>query len=496
MSSWPQLARACLFAAAYFSFAEVGHLLSFRPSAFATFWPPSGLYLVALLSTERRHWPWLFVGGLAANLASDVLLHDKTFPVSLSFAFGNALEAFAGARLLQRIAGGSVILDRVNNVLALAILSAVLSTTLSATVGATTVWAVLDQVSWASVWFVWWSGDAAGILIVAPALLALADTRLCRLLAASPRRLVEFAFLLLCLVGLSVYVFGQPSASLANRPVVLLPLLIWSAVRFGPQGSALLLLGPSLVITWNTVHGVGPFAPPGAAVAQQAIALQVALCMMSLSTLLLAALVAERREAQEALQESDKHLRQTNRELELLKEKLTQQSLVDPLTELANRRAIDRKLAAEFAQWQRQRRPFSVVMVDVDHFKALNDRLGHAEGDRCLQTLAATFARITRPGDLVGRWGGEEFMLILPETNTSGASAFCSRLLIAVADLRIAHPASGIGHYVTVSAGIATYQGEPGLAANNIVEAADRALYRAKQGGRNRTEVALLVLSR
>lgn len=493
MQPWPQLARAALFAAAYLVFAEVGHLLSFRQSAFATFWPPSGLYLVAVLATERRHWPWLLSGGLAANLASDVLLHDKVLLVSMAFAFGNALEAFAGAWLILRIAGTSMVLERVNNVLKFAVLSALLSTTLSATVGATTVVAGLDKVDWGSVWFVWWSADAAGILIVAPALLALVDARFLKRLCAAPWRVIEFGFVLLSLIGMTIYVFGLPSASLAARPVVLLPLLLWSALRFGPQGSALAVLGPSLVMAWNTVEGVGPFAPLGATAAHQAIALQIALCVMSLSTLLLAAIVAERRDAQEALQKSEKHLRQTNAELELLREKLTRQSLVDSLTDLANRRAIDGKLAAEFAHWQRQHRPFSIVMVDIDHFKAFNDSLGHVEGDRCLQTLAGTFARITRPGDLVGRWGGEEFMTILPETNASGARAFCSRLLNAVADLRIAHPASDIGRFVTVSAGIATYQGEPGLASSDIVEAADRALYRAKRAGRNRTEAASFV---
>ena len=155
--SWSRVARAGLFAVAYFAFAEGGHLLSFQPSAFATFWPPSGLYLAALLLTERRTWPLLLLGGLAANLTSDVLVHDKTLPVSLAFAAGNALEALAGAWLLQRFAGTPFTLNRVKNVLALATLPALLSTTLSATVGATTIWATLGEVNWMAVWFVWWS---------------------------------------------------------------------------------------------------------------------------------------------------------------------------------------------------------------------------------------------------------------------------------------------------------------------------------------------------
>jgi diguanylate cyclase (GGDEF)-like protein len=492
MVSWPQLARAALFAGAYLAFAEAGHFLSLRPSAFATFWPPSGLYLAVLLSTERRSWPSLFIGALAANLASDLLLHDKSVPVSLAFALGNALEAFAGASLVQRFAGPRFRLDRMYDVLALAVLSALLSTTLSATVGTTTVWIALGGTSWPTTWFVWWSADAVGVLIFAPALLALADARLLRSLAASPWRLAEFTLVLLALAGLTVYVFGQPPSSLATRPVALLPLLLWIAVRFGTQGIALGGLIPCLVITWYTVQGVGPFAPPGANPAHQVIALQVALSVLILSTLLLAALVAERREATVALQESEEHLRRANRELEQLRETLLHQSLVDPLTGLANRRAIDKKLAEEMAQSRRLLRPFSVVVIDVDHFKGLNDSLGHAAGDRCLQDLARTFSGITRPADLVGRLGGEEFIVILPATDGGGALMFGSRLLKSVADLRLPNPASDIAPHVTISVGVATYQGEPSATPNDLVGSADRALYRAKQQGRNRVEVGSL----
>jgi diguanylate cyclase (GGDEF)-like protein len=446
------------------------------------------------MSTERRDWPWLFLGGLVANVASDVLLHDKTVLVSLAFASGNAMEAFAGAWMLLRFAGAPFMLNRVSKVLALAILAAVLSTTLSATVGATVVSAVLNGASWLAAWLTWWSTDAAGILIVTPVLLALADRRFLTGLSDSPRRALELSLLLAGSIGVTVYVFGQPPSSLTNRPVLLLPLLLWAAIRFGPQGAALALLIPSLIITWNTAQGVGPFAPPGTGAAQQQIATQVALCVMSISTLLLATIVAERRDATEALRESEKYLLQANRELQSLKEALMRQSLVDPLTELANRRAIDKKLSEVQAQWQRRQRPYSVVMVDVDHFKSFNDILGHTEGDRCLQTLARTFSTTTRMGDLVGRWGGEEFIVILPETDSKGASAFCARLHESVADLGLPHPASSLGGIVTVSAGIASYHGEPGVDSRNVVEAADRALYQAKQRGRNRTEVATLAI--
>jgi diguanylate cyclase (GGDEF)-like protein len=166
-------------------------------------------------------------------------------------------------------------------------------------------------------------------------------------------------------------------------------------------------------------------------------------------------------------------------------------SFTDGLTGIANRRRFDNVLDQEWKRAVRSRTPLSLCILDVDHFKRFNDAAGHVAGDDCLRRLAgAAAASLHRPGDLVARYGGEEFALVLPETDAGGAQAVARRVQAAVAALAIPHPDSGVEPVVTVSIGAAT--AVPGAQAGPalLVEAADRALYRAKDLGRNRIELA------
>lgn len=173
-----------------------------------------------------------------------------------------------------------------------------------------------------------------------------------------------------------------------------------------------------------------------------------------------------------------------------LENQLSALARLDGLTGVANRRAFDEAIAREWLRCQTAGTPLSVIMVDVDRFKAFNDCYGHQGGDACLRVVAATVgATIRRAGDLVARYGGEEFAVLLPETDLAGAVAVAERLHQEVAALRLPHNAAGPAATVTVSVGVATMRpiarrGAPGPEV--LIEAADRALYKAKQTGRNR----------
>ncbi|MDM3887859.1 sensor domain-containing diguanylate cyclase [Pseudomonas sp. BCRC 81390] len=156
----------------------------------------------------------------------------------------------------------------------------------------------------------------------------------------------------------------------------------------------------------------------------------------------------------------------------------------DSLTGLANRRRLDQVLRQEWARAQRSRKPLAVLMVDVDHFKAFNQRHGHAGGDHALREVAKTIeACIRRPADLAARYGGEEFQLVLPETDLAGAQLLAERIRASVEALA---PFADDAHSVTVSIGIGLSGTQHDLA--EVLGAADEALYRAKANGRNRVE--------
>lgn len=177
-------------------------------------------------------------------------------------------------------------------------------------------------------------------------------------------------------------------------------------------------------------------------------------------------------------------------DLKKANEELTRLSATDALTGLANRRCFDQTLEKECARIHRSDTPLSLVLFDVDHFKALNDSLGHQRGDVCLALLAGEMNRIARRAiDVVARFGGEEFAMILPNTSLEGARRIAEMVRRAVMDLNLPHPASPGPAYLTISAGVATAisgQDTP----QKLVAAADQALYMAKRQGRNRVILA------
>ncbi|PYG02876.1 response regulator receiver modulated diguanylate cyclase [Thioalkalivibrio sp. ALE21] len=168
---------------------------------------------------------------------------------------------------------------------------------------------------------------------------------------------------------------------------------------------------------------------------------------------------------------------------------LEQYAMLDGLTGIHNRRYFDEHLDRETRRSQREGEPLSLIMLDIDHFKGFNDHYGHGAGDRCLQKVAETLARtLNRPGDTLCRYGGEEFVALLPGTPTSGALEVAERLRSAVEERALAHEHSSAGPVVTVSLGAATFDpaGEPGADMESLLARADAALYRAKNAGRNR----------
>lgn len=163
-------------------------------------------------------------------------------------------------------------------------------------------------------------------------------------------------------------------------------------------------------------------------------------------------------------------------------------SLIDALTDIPNRRRFDEALVSEWKRAVRDATPISLLMIDVDHFKKYNDYYGHGAGDVCLQTVAAELAKgVLRPGDLVARYGGEEFVVILPETDQESALQIAERLRERIEKKALPHVCPSADSVVTISVGVASQNKIPEYFLSKIlVDAADNALYLAKERGRNR----------
>ena len=283
----PYTAKVAVLAGVYYGAAKLGLSLAFAAPSVTAIWAPTGIALAAILLWGYRVWPGVALGALLANAWTGV-----PFYTVLGITVGNTLEALAGAYLLRELVDFRARLDRVRDVLALAVLAGAVSTTISATIGVTSLLVGNEIASGdlGSVWRTWWLGDMGGDLVVAPALLVAATHWPYR---RAPGRLPEAVALVAAVAGVSALVFSQ-STSLT---FLVLPLLVWAALRFwqpGAVGTTLLVASIAIPLTENDI---GPFSghPPD----DRLLLAQGFVGIASLTALVLAAVITERRRAEE-----------------------------------------------------------------------------------------------------------------------------------------------------------------------------------------------------
>lgn len=461
--------RLTLLALVLYAFVDVGlNQLAFS-NGWTVFWPLNGVTIAILIRRKTSDWGPILLGA-AIGTGIGECLDGNSLALELWLRCFSVLEIFICAwllptfRNLEEWLGRRYIFIRVCAGLFLGpFISGVL---------AALVFHFYQHQRFLSAFNDWATADALGIIAMLPISLCVGSPEMKKLF--QKQQLPKTASVLALTLFVTWLVF-----SVTRFPLLFLLyptlLIVEGVLAFAGASIALPMVCISAV--YLTVHGHGPFGvwPLGMPIPGGA-ALQMFLGFNLLALFPASVLLMERRKMAFNLSE-------TNARLRVL-------ASVDGLTGIANRRSLDERFVDEWKRAQRVQTPLSLLMIDLDHFKDFNDLYGHHAGDRCLQTVAETLREyVRRPQDMAGRFGGEEFAILLPHTPVDDAFDLAERVRKAVFDLAIVHEKSP--HLrVTVSVGCSAAIPSAGNDRLELLRTADAALYRAKEAGRN--VVALL----
>ena len=430
---------------AYVVTGKLGLAYAYDHPATSLVWPPSGIALGAFLVLGYRVWP--------AILLAAVLLYAAVLgavPAVVIMGAASTAESMLAAYLINRYAGGRHALQTPQHCFRFAALTLLASITGSATLGAVTL-ASFGHAGWGQVgeiWMTWSIGSFSGSVIVGPIVMLFTQGSTVRW---KPQQMAEASAAFLCVVVVGLVVFHGFPSELRSYPLELLcvPALLWVAFRLGRRAAivaATILTGLAIA---GTLSSFGPFVR-----SSPSASLMMTLIFMSLTTVMtlaIAALAAEYSVAEAQLREL---------------------VVTDPLTGLPNYRRLVEVLTTEIARSNRNDRPFAAVFFDMDGLKRINDELGHLIGSRAVCRFAETLRAACRTTDTAARYGGDEFVAVLPDTDDEGAQLVIRRVAERLAE---DHDKPEL----SVSAGVAVYPRDGGTP-TTLLSAADRALYSVK----------------
>lgn len=465
---YPRSAGVAIFAVSAFAFFlanKFQYWIFLTSDGWAIYWPYDGLVTAILLLTKRRNWHWIIGGSLSifvhgeyqsnepiGEVLTDLLSNTAEILLATAFLphFGNLKQWMMQPHLAARFTAFAILLA-------------------PALTGLPVAW-YFGITSHSGFWYLatkWSCADALGNALSIPLVLILCSRETYALFR--PRAMPETLALLTALFGITWLSFSQGRYPLAFVPY---PMLLFVALRLGFPGAVLGANMLTFIASYQSLHGRGPFF----AVSQnwndqQTVLLQGYSTLAMLFVLPLSIMLVERLNFEEQLQKALWEMKKL--------------ATVDQLTGVANRRQFDQSLEVEWNRALREGTSIALLMIDADHFKAFNDQYGHVAGDACLRQIAAALqSEPVRPHDLVARYGGEEFAAILPGAPADVAHELAQQMRRRVTACTIPHERNPPG-CVTVSIGCASVRPTAQMLPGELIAAADRALYKAKEGGRN-----------
>lgn len=465
-----------LIFALYYAGAQLGmELAEANTQPLSLIWLPSGIGVAALLLQGPRRWPIIWLAAFAALAPHLHSTGNDTLPTALFVSAGaascSAMEALLGYYLFSRLVGLRAF-ERSRGVFAFALLTG-LTPALISMFALSALYQFTGHLpgnmSFMDVWLAYTLANTHSIVLIAPIAIGFLLERP----AINLRKVRNWL-----IPGFLLLTIEMCSLRLPEAIYLLLPLLVWVALGHSLFGTAIASALCAVTISTITAHGIGPFA----AADQWSAFLDMLLFNLSTGFTVIF-LAAQQRNLVIAQHSLEKQVRERTAALQIANQRLAELAGTDELTGAMNRRSFFAQAAAELQTSQRHRRPLCTMIVDLDHFKDINDRHGHLAGDLALRAFYRCCRAELRQGDLVGRIGGEEFAILLPETDFLHGIQVAEKLRQAIQLLYIEHESRRIE--LTVSIGVAQVVDRLDLA----LRLADERLYIAKNNGRNRVGI-------
>lgn len=420
-----------------------------------TFWPGAGLSLALLLMLPSRQWIWVIAAIGISEFAGNQI-YDRPLAANFFWTCANCLEPLIGATLIRRSGNRNGAIAPQSNMFRFLAYAVVVAPFIGASIGSIGTFYLVDT-PFLSSWPKWFIGDSLGVLVVAPVLLL-------RIKLGNPflwpREHIVFAVLLF-ITGTLILRNWSSFLDLV-LPYLFLPFALWSALRFGLRGTALTTLFIATAASLSMSFGYVPFHADALPEIHGVTMMQVRLHIVSCTALVVAVLTHD---LIQGLSNEKRLLRQAHR---------------DELTGLYNRAGLSFRVENSIQRRQSDK-PLHLLICDLDSFKPVNDRHGHLAGDEVLVEVASRLSACIRDGDAAARIGGDEFVVLLDNSDSQSVAFIAGRIIE-----QMTKPVRGSFGVVELSMSIGITQWEAAADIETAMRAADKALYQAKNDGKNR----------
>ncbi|AUZ84509.1 sensor domain-containing diguanylate cyclase [Methylophaga nitratireducenticrescens] len=485
---------------AYYLGALIAIHKTITPEGIAILWPPNAILLAAFLIYPRHYLPFVAIAGMIAELVASI----PAFPVwaAVSFAIINITSVSLATYFIRRKSGQNFHFNNLKNGACFLFFAPFLSSSVAGLAGAT-VYVIMGRTdtSYISLWQLWWFGDALAMLVLTPLIVVLWRWFQAGLPHFKLHYLLEALILWLAVIVIGYQSFTVESyekAFLFFTPIWLVLLGVIAAIRLGVVGASATVALITVFAVEHLVRGTHPIivdTPQNAVWLTQEYLAIIAVVSIGLAMLIQEiseqrdvlkqhenALKAQNQFLEERVNERTLALKEVNQALQNANGRLAKSAATDELTGIPNRRHFLSEVQRELQRLRLDGQTASAIMIDLDHFKQVNDNLGHEAGDLVLCNIVEPISNAIRPRDLFGRMGGEEFLVFLSGADQKLANSVAERIRAEIESLEVLYRNQKIN--VTASLGVAEWDGRSHL--DELFHQADKALYQAKNKGRNR----------